>query len=76
MRRVTLNPSNPQASLKEVFQASQENDTVDISQNFSTDEPVTETYELILTAPTAANVAAVLATLLLALQKGGVNRTT
>lgn len=76
MRRVSLNPNNPQASIKEVFQASQENDTVDIAQNFSTDEAVTETYELILTAPTAANVAAVLATLLLALQKGGVNRTT
>ncbi len=76
MRPVTLNPGNIQASFNEIEAASHEGDTVEIAQNFSfTGTPVT-TLNLNLTAPTAANVAAVLATLLEIMQKGGINRTT
>jgi hypothetical protein len=76
MRPVTLNPNNIQASFNELEAASHEGDTVEIAQNFSTTGVLTPTLILNLSAPTAANVAAVLATLLEIMQKGGINRTT
>lgn len=66
------------ALFDEIFRASNENDTIDISKAFTI--PATGTYPatrtLNVTAPTLANVAAVLATLLEDLQRGGTNRNT
>jgi hypothetical protein len=76
MRRVNINPTNVLASLNEIGRASAENDLVDISQAFTLSGTLTPTYVLNLTSPTAANIAAVLGTLILAMQKGGINRTT
>jgi hypothetical protein len=76
MRPVTLNPSDPQSALREIETASHENDLVEIAQNFSSTGTLTPTYSINLASPTAANVAAVLATLLEVMQKGGLNRTT
>jgi hypothetical protein len=75
MQPVTINPSNVQEALRELMRASQVNDVVDISQNFSLSGTLTDTTTLNLSAPTAANVAAVLGTLLTIMQKGGINRT-
>jgi hypothetical protein len=67
-----------QAIFDEIFRASNENDTVDIANAFNI--PATGTYTatrtLNVTAPTLANVVAVLATLLEDLQRGGTNRNT
>lgn len=67
-----------QAMLDEIFRASNENDTIDISNAFTI--PATGTFPatrtLNVTAPTLANVVAVLATLLQDLQRGGTNRNT
>lgn len=76
MRPVTVDPSNVAAALVEIQRASHENDTCEIAQNFTFTGTLTPTYALNLSAPTAANIAAVLGTLILALQKGGINRTT
>jgi hypothetical protein len=76
MRRVSLNPNNVQASFNEIEAASGENDVIDIGQNFSFTGTPTTTTNLNVAAPTAANCAAVLATLLEIMQKGGINRTT
>lgn len=76
MRPVTINPNDPHSALTEIQSASHENDVLEISQNFSISGALTETLTLNLSAPTAANVAAVLGTLLQILQKGGLNRTT
>jgi hypothetical protein len=73
-------PSLPKrkALFDEIFRASNENDTIDIAQGFTI--PATGTYPatrtLNVTAPTLANVVAVLATLLEDLQRGGTNRNT
>lgn len=76
MRPVTINPNNVAASLDEIQRASHENDLVEIAQNFSMSGTFTPTYVLNLSSPSAANVAAVLATLIQVFQKGGLNRTT
>ena len=76
MRPVTVNPFNVQQSLREIERASREGDTTEMAQNFSFTGTVNDTFTLNLTAPTLANTAAVLATLLQLMQKGGLNRTT
>ena len=76
MRPVTFNPANSQASLREIFQASQENDVGTNAQNFTFTGTVTETLNLNVSSPTLANTNAVLATLLEIFQRGGLNRTT
>lgn len=76
MRPVTLNPDNVAASLTEIARASHEADTTEMAQNFTFDAAFTAQYELMTTAPTLANTNAVLAALILMLQKGGLNRTT
>ena len=77
MRPVTINPSDPFSALVEVMRASQENDIVDIAQNFSVDvSNFTPTYTINTTTPTAANIANFLATLITVMQRGGINRTT
>ena len=76
MRPVTLNPNNIQASFNEIEAASHEGDLVETAQNFSFTGSLTPTLNLNLSAPTAANIAAVLGTLLEIMQKGGINRTT
>lgn len=77
MRPVTINANNVQSALLELQRASHESDSTEMAQNFTIDDPsFTQEFEVNTTAPTAANVAAVLATLLTLLQKGGLNRTT
>jgi hypothetical protein len=76
MRPVTINPNNVSAALQEIQTASKENDIVEIAKNFSFTGTPTPTFNLNVTAPTLANVVAVLATLLQTMQKGGLNRTT
>jgi hypothetical protein len=76
MRPVNVNPNNLQAAVIELAQASKENDIVDVAQNFDFDVPPTQTTTLNLSAPTLANVAAVVGTLLQIMQKGGINRST
>lgn len=75
MRPVSINPDNVRESLNEIQRASQENDVVDIAQNF-TITGSTRSFALNTAAPTAANCAQVLAQLLEIMQKGGLNRTT
>jgi hypothetical protein len=69
-------PPNIQAVFNEIFRASHEADLVDIGQAFTISGTFTETTQLNVTAPTAANTAAVLATLLLYLQRGGATKST
>lgn len=76
MRPVTLNAFDPTAALREIERASHEADLTEIAQNFILSGTLTPTYTLNLAAPTAANIAAVLGTLILAMQKGGTTRTT
>lgn len=76
MRKVVTASQNIDPAVRDLVQASQENDVVDIAANFSLNGTYTQTTTLNLTSPTAANVAAVLATLLTIMQKGGINRTT
>jgi hypothetical protein len=76
MRRVTINPNNPRAALTEIARASQDGDVVDIGQAFTMDATPVLTTQLLVTAPTLANTNLVLANLLQALQKGGINRST
>jgi len=75
MRRVTINPHDPTAALTEVQTASGENDLIDIANSFTMTGTLTETTVLNLSSPTAANLAAVLGTLLSIMQRGGINRT-
>ncbi len=75
MRPVTLNPNNPTSAFREIQTASHEADVVEIAQNFSFTGTPTSTTNLNVSAPTVANVAAVLATLLQIMQKGGASRT-
>lgn len=74
MRPVTINPADSRSALLEIQRASHENDVAEISQNFTLSGAYTQTTTLNLSSPTAANVAAVLSTLLTLLQKGGINR--
>ena len=76
MRPVTINPHNTISALQEIMNASHENDLVEIAKNFTVTGTYVPTFVLNLSAPTAANIAAVLATILTTLQKGGLNRTT
>lgn len=65
-----------QSLFNEIFRASLENDTVDIAQAFSFTGTPTATRNLNVSAPTLANIVAVLATLLQDLQRGGTNKNT
>jgi len=69
-------PPEIQSIFNEIFRASQEADLIDIGQAFSINGTFTETTQLNVTAPTAANTAAVLATLILYLQRGGATKST
>lgn len=68
--------SSVQQAFNEVFRASQENDTIDIAQAYSITGTYTPTRVLNVSSPTIANVAAVLATLLADLKRGGTSKTT
>jgi hypothetical protein len=76
MRRVTINPNNPRAALQELARASQDGDVTDIGQAFTMDATPVLTTGLLVASPTLANTNLVLANLLQALQKGGINRST
>jgi hypothetical protein len=77
MRPVTLNVNDTQGSLKEIQTASHEGEVTEIAQNFVIDNPAfTQTLALNTTAPTAANLALVLASLISIMQRGGLSRTT
>lgn len=69
-------PHNIQNIFNEIFRASQDGDLVDIAQPYTITGTFTATRNLNVTSPTAANIAAVLATLLSDLQKGGTTKTT
>lgn len=66
---------NIQNVFNEIFRASQEADVVDIGNGFTISGSFTETRTLNVAAPTAANIAAVLATLIRDLQRGGATKT-
>jgi len=76
MRPVTLPYGDIQASLRELERASHENDVVDIAQNFTITGNFAQTTNLNVGSPSLANIAAVLATLIVTMQRGGFNRTT
>jgi hypothetical protein len=59
-----------------LFDATKDADLVDIAQGYIITGTFTETRNLNVTSPTTANLAAVLATLILDFQRGGPNRTT
>lgn len=59
-----------------IFKASRDADLVDIAQGYTFTGTFTETRNLNVTSPTAANIAAVLATFILDCQRGGPTRTT
>jgi hypothetical protein len=69
-------PMNIQSIFNEIFRASQEGDIVDIGGGFTISGSFTETRTLNVTAPTTANIAAVLATLIYDLQRGGATKST
>lgn len=64
-------PQSLQNIFNEIFRASQEADVVDIGQSFTINGSFTETRTLNVSAPTTANIAAVLATLISDMQRGG-----
>lgn len=74
----SLQGLDPQAQklFNQIFAASRDADMVDIAGGYTLSGTFTETRILNVTAPTLANIAAVLATLLLDCQRGGPNRTT
>lgn len=82
MRAVTLTSigqvKDPAVStaLQELQGASQENDILAIMSPYSITGTFTETRALNVTAPTTANIAAVLATIITDLKRGGQFRTT
>lgn len=59
-----------------IFKASRDADLVDIAQGYTITGSFIETRNLNVTSPSTANIAAVLATLILDCQRGGPNRTT
>lgn len=65
-----------QKQFNQIYAASRDADMVDIAQGYTLSGTFTETRILNVTAPTLANIAAVLATFLLDCQRGGPNRTT
>lgn len=67
-------PTPIQNIFNEIFRASQEADLVDIGNGFTFNGSFTETRELNVTSPTAANTNAVLATLIRDLQRGGATK--
>lgn len=69
-------PRETQAIFNEIFRASAEADVVDIGAEFTIDGTYVETRTLDVDTPTAANVAAVLATLLTDLKNGGARKST
>lgn len=68
--------SDVQVAFNEVYRASQENDTIDIAAAFTISGTYTTTRTLNVSAPTVANIAAVLATLIDDLRRGGSSKTT
>lgn len=82
MRAVTLNSIGTVrdqavvAALREIQNASQEYDLVSIFAPYSITGSFTETRNLNVTSPTTANLAAVLATIIVDFQRGGQFRTT
>lgn len=82
MRRVTLPGlgmvKDPAAlnALKEIQLASGEVDLTDIANAFTVSGAYTRTTTLNVTAPTAANIAAFLATFIDDCKRGGANRST
>ena len=77
MRPVTINSHNVQAALNEIEQASHQADLVEVAKNFNPDVPTfTPTYTINTTAPTAANIANFIATLITVMQRGGLNTST
>lgn len=77
MRRVTLNGIGQiedlavRAAIDELMLASAENDLLDIATPFTTNAAFTETRVLNVTAPSLANIAAVLATFIADCKRGG-----
>lgn len=69
-------PPNVASIFNQIFDASNENDTIDIASAFTITGSFTATRNLNVTSPTLANAVAVLATLITDLQRGGTNRTT
>lgn len=69
-------PQEVQSIFNEIEKASKEADVIEIGQAYTITGSYTETRNLNVTAPTTANIAAVLATLIADLQRGGANRTT
>jgi hypothetical protein len=65
-----------QKAFNQIYRASQDADVVDLGQAYTITGTFTPTRTLNVEAPTLANIAAVLATLLLDFQQGGPNRTT
>lgn len=68
-------PAETQAIFNEIFRASQDGDMVDIGNGFTFTGTYVETRTLNLAAPTAANIAAVLATLIRDMQRGGATKS-
>lgn len=69
-------PQPIQDIFNQIFRASAEADVVDIGSEYTVNGTFTEERELNVTAPTAANIAAVLATLLADLKNGGAKKST
>lgn len=68
-------PGPVQAVFNQIFQASMEADVVDIGNEFIIEGTYVETRTLDVDTPTAANVAAVLATLITDLKNGGARKS-
>jgi len=69
-------PLNIQNVFNEIFRASQDGAIEDLGSAYTITGTFTATRNLNVTTPTAANIAAVLATLISDLQRGGTSRTT
>lgn len=84
MKPVTLGPlgigsveqrlKSIEAALQVIASATQE-EPIRVFDSYSSDSAATVTRQVLIGAPTTANVAAVLATLIADMQKRGVNRT-
>lgn len=69
-------PQEIQSLFNEIIQASQDADVTDIGGAYTITGTFIETRTLNVTTPTTANIAAVLATLIFDLQRGGATRST
>lgn len=82
MRRVNLSQvgqirdPGARAAIREIELASAEGDLLDIAKAYTITGAFTETRVLNVTTPSAANIAAVLATFIRDCQRGGQFRTT